>query len=292
MKIREKSSWLIILSDKINIDKNLKYFWIISIILIAVTCKNEDEVTSPKRYYFTVKGVLYDFMSDGRGSPGMYYAKDVKVVLGNDSTISDSKGEFIFNNILDGEYTFSISSPIYEPYSRVIQVPPYTYFNIILYGKKGDYFPIRENLVQKFKYHSSTISGGVYWSKHGEAVWKVFSSRVVADTTFYNVEETLIYSTSSNTPGFIPTVETVFTKFDISESKSHEIQIRASCNGGNIAPCFLNGAKFNRFNDMRRGNIIEVYNIAEGSISLKKDVGFYILSSVGSRHYDYYELIE
>ena len=101
----------------------------------------------------------------------------------------------------------------------------------------------------------------------------------------YSVKETLIYARTIN--GKNPQLDTIITQFKIIEDNSHKITIK-------LYP--WDGISFNRYLDPRQGEIIELifYTAPQCKISLKKNVGLYILKTYDSAHLwsKNYKLIE
>ena len=263
----------------------------LSSILIMTSCKKDDDVTSPKRYYFPVEGVVYDY-GDGVHSPSSINPKNVKVILDKDTASVNPDGSFIFQNVIDGEHTVSTYSTIYEPYSKIIQVPFNATLRIELSGKKGDYFPMPLKSLIKFKYDDYAYSGAGNWYNKGEAIWEVKSTRVEGDKRIYSIEETLTYISSSTSAGDVPATHTLITNLDIIESNSQTIQIKA------INPLYyttasymIDGAQFNRYYDLRLGDIFSL-SYRDAAIYLKKNSGLYKIEVYRSRGHTIYELTE
>lgn len=263
----------------------IKYFLWFHFVFIVISCnKNPVEpFNSNSNKYHKVTGTVLDQVFPDV-SP--YYKEGVPVVLDNDTAVSGSNGEYIFNNVLEGNHTISVSIPDYEYYLDTISVWSDTIKNIVLYGIKADYFPtIQLNSQKRFKYSSSAGFIGIYTS--GEALWSFDSLKEENGNYIYSVKETLIDTTTSSWGS--PRIDTLITQFKIIENNSHKIIIE-------LYP--WEGINFNRYLDPRQGegDIIKIsmYGLLSITISLKKNVGLYKMEANDSAHLssERYELLE
>lgn len=238
--------------------------------------------------YYSVSGIVFDVISSDY-SPGI--KKDAPIYIDNNSTISGSDGRFIFNKISEGSHTVIVTLPNYEPFSRTITVLSDTNLSIYLYGKKEDFFPIKENSFIKFNYSSSSSDGVSSVSDSGDATWSISTSKQVDDSKVYEVVESIIYTRKIYGPIYSEKLDTSSTFFTISINNSDVVSFKSSV---------LNGVSFNRYLDPRQeqgGVIIKNYNnpgplISTINISLKKNVGLYKIVQFGNRWGKTYELIQ
>lgn len=258
---------------------------LVILIFVAVTCK--DSPTESNRVNqvpsYSISGIVYDVVSNDY-SPGV--KKGAVIYFDKDSTFSDEEGKFIFNKISKGDHLISISLPLYEVYSRKISVQKDTNITIYLYGKKEDYFPLKDSSRIKYKYHSSSSSIVYSIEDIGEAEWNI---RKVINSTNYKVDETIIYKHIFHSPLYSETLDTLINSFTMTADGS-TISFRSS---------ILDGVSFSRYNDVRQGEVITKTFTNPGSvistinIYLKKNVGLTKIFQFGSggRWSKTYELI-
>jgi hypothetical protein len=279
--------------------KLFKYFYVLICALLIISCDSDSDVIityqtvpdpappqinyNPNKFH-TVRGAVYDYVYTDT-SP--FEKKDVPVVLDNDTVRSDAHGYYIFSKVKEGIHNISISLPNYEPFAKTISVPPDTMLRINVFHVKEDYFPIQENSQKKFKYYD-------YWTNNistsrtrGIAIWNISSSKMVNDTRVYSILETLVdTSTSSGSGGINTTYDTVKTNFEITVDNSNNINIKLS---------IINGLSFNRYQNPLQGEIVTITQNGgtTRSVSLKKNVGLYKISTNGFRGIETtYQLIE
>jgi len=254
-------------------------FVLILTCLTYLSCDSVDPNNSDLLFYYSLSGVVLDHVDDG--SP--YEKEGAPIVLDGDTSISNSEGEYSFQNVLIGQHTISFSSQGYEYFENKITIHSDTNFDIHIYGLKEDYFPIEVNAQKNYQYSSG--GGGVFWYySSGEAIWDIHSSAQQGDDVIYNVRETLTYVTITQFGDTLPPV-TEITNFKFIEDNSHIITIQYSD---------WDGMSFYRYLDPRRGEIIMFGEIPGHSIYLKKGVGIWKLHFEEWQHLSgkTYQLIE
>lgn len=213
--------------------------------------------------YYKVSGTVWDHCNNNSPNP----KAGVPVVIDNDTSITNSAGEFNFDKVNSDYHIISVSLPGFEYYIDTVSVQSDTVIDIHISGTKEDYFPIQVNTQKRFEYHYGS-GGGLFWiSDSGEATWNIYSLIQEEDKLIYNVEETLIYVRTTQFGGTYPP-DTVITNFKFIEDVNHIITIQSSIWGG---------IYFNRYLDPREGDIIQ-FNFLERKIYLKRNVGLYKLS--------------
>jgi hypothetical protein len=252
--------------------------------LIATTCfiascdENPVDQNNLSKYY-KVTGTVWDHCNNNSPNP----KTNVPVVIDNDTSITNTAGEFSFDKVNSGSHIISVSLTGFEHYIDTVSVGSNTVIDIHISGIKEDYFPIQVNTQKRFEYHYGS-GGGLFWvSDSGEAIWNIYSLIQEEDKLIYNVEETLIYVRTTQNGGTFPP-DTVVTTFKFIEDESHIITIQSS---------IWDGIYFNRYLDPREGDIIQ-FNFLERKIYLKRNVGLYKLSEESMLYLSgtTYELIE
>jgi hypothetical protein len=263
--------------------KSLKYILFLIYSFVIISCNTVDPNDSDLGGHHTVSGTIWDHVNNN--SPNRKVG--APVVIGNDTSVSNTEGEFNFSNVLEGKHIISVSLPNYEFYADTINVLMDTVIDIHLFGIKEDYFPIQVNTQKRFEYHSGS-GGGLFWvSDSGEATWNIYSLMQQEDKLIYNVEEKLIYVRTTQIGGTYPP-DTVVTTFKFIEDESHVITIQSS---------IWDGISFNRYLDPREGNIIQYSFYRTHSVCtiyLKRNVGLSKLREEDNLYLSgtTYELIE
>lgn len=270
---------------------SLKFIIIFLLIALFYQC-SDDNISTPDdnlppidtAKYYSVSGIVFDVVSN-EYSPGI--KKYAPIFIDNDSTRSGDDGRFMFNRVIEGNHIISISLPEYEPFSKTITIPNDTIITIYIYGVKSVYFPVHENNQILFNYRFSSTNFVTTILDEGTALWNVNSTNVVNTDTIYNVEETIIYTRTTNG---VPATQqdTVISSFQIIEDSLKIIVINSS---------FLNSISFSRYMDHRQeqdGLISKSYNIGSSTIniSLKKNVGFFKINQIGNRWGKTYERVQ
>lgn len=257
----------------------LQYFILLQFVFIIFSCSKNPVKTSKSDIsqsesdsvkFYTVSGIVLEHVY-AVVSPS--YRAGVPVVLDTDTTITDSSGNYSFNNVTKGDHIISVSLPEDRPYLNTITVLNDTIFYIHLYGLKPDYFPIKVNTQKRFEYYSCNGIGGV--CDTGKALWSIDSLKEENGISIYSVKETLIYASTFYEQN--PQLDTVITQFRITENDSHIITIKLQYPWNDIS--------FNRYLDPRQGEIIELsFPPGQRKISLKKNVGLYNMHYYDSAH--------
>lgn len=141
--------------------KNIIFIVIALILLLA--CQRK-KITSPEiKTLSNLSGFIYELVEQYDSSLRNYYSDttgigDVRITIYNDTTYTDSAGNFTLNNISEGIKTLRIFHDYYNPMDTMINVEQDKYLKIKLDAFMIDYL------------HLNDMKNEIYniYSKHGE----------------------------------------------------------------------------------------------------------------------------